>query len=273
MNKPFFLIAALLSLQAMAHDPTPTPITAGLQSRSYDLHEPASPIAVVIDMHGGLGSANFRWSVSDPSLLTFSDDEAVVMAFPDGSGSGSLLTWNAGTCCGYAETNNIDDIEFLDALVVELKADYPGLPIYMGGHSNGGQMAYRYLCEGSEAIDGLYSVSGVTAIASCAAQAIPVLHRHGVDDTNSPPLGGQTTGPSNEIHQSVRDSMDNVNSNRTSCCHDIVTSGLEVVETWDCNADMTVRFISDDPGTPSVDEGDHAWVDGTLGILWTEFGF
>ena len=47
-----------------------------------------------------------------------------------------LLTWNTGTCCGYAQQQRIDEIAFVRALLDTLQASYPVDPkrIFATGH-------------------------------------------------------------------------------------------------------------------------------------------
>ena len=52
------------------------------------------------------------------------DVEGFIAVYPQGSGgiAGKLKTWNAGTCCGYAMQQRIDEIAFVAALLDDLQA-------------------------------------------------------------------------------------------------------------------------------------------------------
>jgi polyhydroxybutyrate depolymerase len=56
-------------------------------------------------------------------------------------------SWNVeGGCCGWAGSNNVDDIAFLKALAPRID---PGhiRPLYLVGYSNGGRLAYDFACD------------------------------------------------------------------------------------------------------------------------------
>jgi polyhydroxybutyrate depolymerase len=93
--------------------------------RAYLLHVPPQaadkkPLAVVLNFHGGGGTAKGQkeWS----GLDAVADREGFLAVYPDGTErfGRHLLTWNAGTCCGYARTNAVDDVGFVIALLADL---------------------------------------------------------------------------------------------------------------------------------------------------------
>jgi polyhydroxybutyrate depolymerase len=95
--------------------------------RAYLLHVPPQaddkkPLAAVLNFHGGGGTAKGQkeWS----GLDAVADREGFLAVYPDGTGrfGRRLLTWNAGTCCGYARTNAVDDVRFVIALLADLAA-------------------------------------------------------------------------------------------------------------------------------------------------------
>ena len=91
------------------------------RTRSYILHVPANhsgrALPLVIVLHGATqGDANAE-SMSKMSVLA--DRENFIAVYPQGTGR--LVTWNAGNCCGYAQSNNVDDIGFLRALIAKLE--------------------------------------------------------------------------------------------------------------------------------------------------------
>src|SRR5262249_31377905 len=98
--------------------------------RAYLLHVPPQaadkkPLAVVVNFHGGRGTAKGQkeWS----GLDAVADREGFLAVYPDGTGrfGRRLLTWNAGTCCGYARTNAVDDVGFVLTLLADLATRTP----------------------------------------------------------------------------------------------------------------------------------------------------
>jgi polyhydroxybutyrate depolymerase len=118
------------------------------------------------------------------------------------------LGWNAGGgCCGLPAENAVDDIRYIRSVVAHLAAQY-GVDqnrVYGIGHSNGGMMTQRVMCE-----TGLFaaavSISGPLNLesANCsAARGKRVLAIHGDEDANVPIAGGRgTEGISHTIYNS-----------------------------------------------------------------------
>jgi len=108
-------------------DPNATPITApgdyrfsfahdGI-IREYLVHVPRSyhgqPTPMLIALHGGGGDADFQADDSKYKLISKSEQAGFIAVFPNGYGrlpGGIFATWNAGTCCGAAQKNNVDDV-------------------------------------------------------------------------------------------------------------------------------------------------------------------
>lgn len=198
------LLGLLRPLAARA-DETKTLQVGGL-TRSYIVHtppdlNPREALALVVVLHGGGGSA-----ASTNKQTHFSaqaDRSDFIVAYPDGSdrarplrsllGKAGFNTWNAGTCCGYAKQQNIDDVAFIRAMVAQMQKDYPINPhrIYATGISNGGMMAYRLACEASDVFAAIAPVSAVQTVRTCQpSQPVAVMHIHGTADQNVPMAGG-----------------------------------------------------------------------------------
>ncbi len=173
--------------------------------RTYILHVPPSynerhPVPLVISLHGGGGNAGHQRRVSDFNRLA--DDKGFIVVYPNGTGQrqDAILTWNGGTCCGYAMTNNVDDVGFIRALIAELASTYAIDPkrIYVTGISNGGIMAYRLACEASDVIAAIAPVAGTLNYEPCQpTHPVAVIHIHGTDDTHLPYNGG--VGPDSRV--------------------------------------------------------------------------
>jgi polyhydroxybutyrate depolymerase len=176
----------------------------GLQ-RTYILHIPPNydgsrPTALVLSLHGGGGNAASQRRVSGFNRLA--DENGFIVVYPNGTGrlQDALLTWNGGTCCGYAMTNNVDDVGFIRALVAELQNEFSLDPkrIYVTGISNGGIMAYRLACEASDLVAAIAPVAGTLNYAPCQpTQPVSVIHFHGTEDTHLPYEGG--VGPDSRV--------------------------------------------------------------------------
>jgi len=166
--------------------------------RTYLLHVPPQaadkkPLAVVLNFHGGGGTAKGQkeWS----GLDAVADREGFLVVYPDGTGrfGRRLLTWNAGTCCGYASTNAVDDVGFVLTLLADLAARTPvdHTRIYATGMSNGAMMSYRLAVEASEWIAAIAPVAGGMVVETFTPRrAMPVMHFHSVDDPRALYRGG-----------------------------------------------------------------------------------
>lgn len=189
------LVCALVSLapvSAAAAGDSTVYVRQGMLPRTALLHVPTGlgkdpPIVVVL--HGGTGTASqaktdYHWDVAG-------DTYKFVVVY----GAGVGLSWNAGDCCGYAFSQNVDDVGFLDALINKLIAQGSitnRSPIYATGISNGAMMAYRWACEGTKTVVGLGIVSGSRQFPTCASPRTPkIVAVHGDSDFNIPEDGNQ----------------------------------------------------------------------------------
>lgn len=182
-------------------------IEAGGRERSYIVHVPKSARAapaLILNFHGGGGEAMAHQKYVRMDALA--EREGFIAVYPFGSGrlKEKLLTWNAGTCCGSAARENVDDVGFVAALLDDLAArmSYDRARVYATGHSNGAMMAYRLGAELSGRIAAIAPVAGAMVLenpfgteADRAAprarqRAMPVLRIHSVDDPRALYAGG-----------------------------------------------------------------------------------
>lgn len=181
--------------------------------RTFRIHVPPSfkagtPTPVVLMLHGGGGSADqFEndSSVMDP----IADRDGFITVYPDGTGT--IKTWNAGSCCGKAKTDGIDDVAFMNALLdrIEAKTCVDKQRIFATGMSNGGLMSHRLACELSTRIAALAPVAGTIGVATCTPpRPVPIMHIHGTLDGHVPWNGGVGCGPSTEPFTSVPATID-----------------------------------------------------------------
>lgn len=167
--------------------------------RMYRLHVPPAaagrePLPVLLAFHGGGGQATqFESSSNLPPLA---EEEGFLLVFPDGTGVGSLHTWNAGGCCGSAASRGVDDVGFVSALLdhLALRVEVDPARIYATGHSNGAMMSYRLAMELGDRVAAVAPVGGAMIVDTFRpVRAVPVLHIHSVDDPRALYEGG--TGP------------------------------------------------------------------------------
>jgi polyhydroxybutyrate depolymerase len=150
---------------------------------------------VLLVFHGGGGWAGDikRYSGID----AIADREGFVAVYPNGTGRWGrrLLTFNAGTCCGYARDLGVDDVGFALALLDDLERRAPVAVdrVYATGHSNGAMMAYRLALAASDRIAAVVAVAGGVVTDFAPTGPVPVLHIHSVDDPRA--LYGGGLGP------------------------------------------------------------------------------
>jgi len=192
------LALVLVSLGAGDHDRS---LAFSGTTRTYIVHVPSRvsegrPLPLVLAFHGGGGSApGFK---AYAGLDALASREGFIVVYPDGSGrlGRRLLTWNAGGCCGYAATQNVDDVGFALAVLRDVARNVSVDParVYATGHSNGAMMAYRMAIDMSDRIAAIAPVAGaMQAPGFPPPRPVPVLHIHSVHDPRA--LYGGGLGP------------------------------------------------------------------------------
>ncbi|KAB2346358.1 alpha/beta hydrolase family esterase [Actinomadura rudentiformis] len=159
--------------------------------RPYLLHVPkrrkaGHPPPLVIALHGGLDDSTYIQKQS--GLDAVSERHGFVVAYPDGF----LRTWNAGGCCWFARLAGVDDVAFIDQLITTLIKEKLADPrrIYLTGFSNGGGLAYKYVCERPDRVAAIGVVSGALATLCPSRPKVSLLAFHGTDDFSVPYNGG-----------------------------------------------------------------------------------
>jgi polyhydroxybutyrate depolymerase len=172
-------------------------VTQNGRSRNYIVHSPQAASAaskpVIINMHGG--GANARNQQSYSGMDALADREGFLVVYPNGTGrfGDHLLTWNAGTCCGSAQKDNIDDVGFVRAVVDDLARRTPidRNRVYATGLSNGAMMAYRLAAEAPDLVAAIAPVAGAMVLPSFKPKRpMPIMHIHSVDDPRALFAGG-----------------------------------------------------------------------------------
>lgn len=237
-------------------------VTVDGRERHYRAHTPPGGGAgrpVVVFLHGGGGNGELFERVSHMDAVA--DEGRFVVVYPDGNGrlGDKLLTWNAGSCCGYARDRDIDDVAFIGALIDDVTARLKTTDVFVTGFSNGAMMTYRVGCELAGRVAAIAVVSGAMNLDACTpARPLPVLIMHGTADTAVPYEGG----PSNEAiptagswtNRSVPYAVDfwtRHNACETPAAR--TDDGPVHRDTYDCAAEVSVY---------TIDGGGHGWPGG-----------
>ncbi len=151
-------------------------------------------LPLVILFHGGGGDA--RQARRQYGMTALARREGFIVVYPNGSGrmGNRLLTWNAGTCCGYARERRIDEVAFVRALLDSLQATLriDAARMYATGISNGGMMAYLAACSLGGRIAAIGVVAGELTTTDCRPpRPVAVLAIHGTADDHLPFDGGR----------------------------------------------------------------------------------
>lgn len=160
------------------------------QRRDFVLHVPdgllaPAPLLVALHAHSQEPAAIRAYS----RLEALADEHGFVVAFP----SGAAGSWNAGACCFPGSVDDVDDIAYLDEvlLLAQRRALIDPDRISLTGGSNGAMMALRYACERSDVVASVAVVAG-PLVAPCAPTSpVDVLVLHGAKDTVVPLGGGR----------------------------------------------------------------------------------
>src|SRR5438105_14343154 len=97
-------------------------LRSGGLDRSYIVHVPQGargPLPVVINFHGGGGDGAGQQKYSQMDRVA--DREHFIAIYPNGV----RRTWNAGTCCAYAMSHQIDYVGFVRAIIHDVSKHTP----------------------------------------------------------------------------------------------------------------------------------------------------
>jgi polyhydroxybutyrate depolymerase len=159
----------------------------GTYTRQYKVHVPPSydakvPTPVVFCIHG-LAQNAVMFCVTGAAMDKKSNDAGFILVMPNGYQS----SWNAGTCCGAASTEKLDDVALFRAIFAEVNKhlNIDHRRVFATGLSNGAYMSYRLACDaadlfaavapGAGAI-GINSIGGGTNPASDFTACNPTAH-------------------------------------------------------------------------------------------------
>jgi polyhydroxybutyrate depolymerase len=168
------------------------------RTRTYLIHVPlsydgAKPVPLVLAFHGGATDAAFMTRFC--SLNDKADQACFIAVYPNGTGEfPRLLTWNAGSCCGFARRHQVDDVAFTSAILDDIQnvAAVDSKRVFATGISNGGMMAYRLAAELADRIAAVAPVAGTLCLdAPCPVRPVSVIYFHGTLDEFVPIAGGR----------------------------------------------------------------------------------
>ena len=188
-------------------------LTVDDQERSYLVHVPPNydrntPTPVVLIFHGA--GTNAQIMVVFCGLNKKSDDAGFIAVYPNGSGTGPFLTFNAGGLQGEAAKGRANDVKFVATLLDDLATVVNVDPkrVYATGISNGGMMSYRLAAELSDRIAAIAPVAGTMAIEDAnPTRPVSVMHFHGTADNMVPFAGPSANTPKFLTFKSVNDSI------------------------------------------------------------------
>ncbi len=158
---------------------------------SYD---PTKGTMLVLNFHGYSSNAIEEEVLA--RMNPVADTKNFIVVYPDGV----QASFNAGTCCGVAWSNSVDDVQFTRDLLAKLEGDYCIDPsrVYATGMSNGGFMSHRLGCAMSDVFAAIAPVAGVLGIPADECNPVrpmPVIDFHGTADPVVPFSGGPPVTP------------------------------------------------------------------------------
>lgn len=227
-------------------------------------YDPATGAPVVLNFHGYAGDPQQEEGLT---LMDAAADAAgYVVVYPQGTGE--LLSWNAGACCGQAAEEGVDDVAFVGTLLDTLEGDLcvDSRRVFATGMSNGGFFSHRLGCELASRIAAIAPVAGVMGIPTCnPSRPVPVIEFHGTSDPLVPYDGEPAIG-----YTSVADTISGW-VQRDGCQGQGVTTYAKgdatCVTYGECSAGVEVTLCT-------IAGGGHTWPGGTpfplLGVTSTD---
>ena len=178
----------------------------GLGMRRYSIYVPpfggdVNPHPLLLSLHGGGGTAMIQASTTQLNRLA--NDRKFHVAYLEGTGA--IQTFNAGSCCGFAQTHDVDDVAYVQAVLDDIEANdaVDTTKVFATGFSNGAMMSHRLACEMADRIAAIAPISGgsgqfdnvLNQYYLCnPARPVPVLQIHATNDRNYPFAGGPGDG-------------------------------------------------------------------------------
>ncbi len=184
----WLLIGSLLFMQPLGAGDHRRTVEVDGQDRSYLIHIPDSldltkPVPVVLILHGA--GMNGRMMIPFCGMNKKADAAGFVAVYPNGTGTGIFLTFNAGGVTGRKADGRPDDVRFIGSLLDDLSTvvRVDAKRVFATGMSNGGMMCYRLAAELAGRIAAIAPVSGTMAMdVAQPSRPVPIMHFHGTAD-------------------------------------------------------------------------------------------
>ena len=248
--------------------------TAATRPRTYELHVPPKRLTVasvpvawplVIVLHGSSADGKTIEQVSAMNALA--DSALFLVAYPDATSGNFGLSpsdWNAGTCCGGAYRDNIDDLALITAIITQASqhVSVNTKKVYVAGFSAGARMAYHVGCQLSGSIAAIGVVSGSLVDDACAPKnPMPLIAIHGTDDAEvaydeaAPPLPGTVPVAARILPPAVQ---------FWTALYKCTTGTRSPVTVHVSRNRFTACATGTDIDFYSIDQGTHGWPGGTV---------
>jgi polyhydroxybutyrate depolymerase len=206
------------------------------------------PAPLVLMLHGGGGSA--RQAERSYGWTELAREERFVVLHPEGL----HRTWNSeGGCCGRAESEQVDDVAFLEALIEAVSDEVPidADRVFVTGMSNGAMMAYTLVCR-TDAVAAIAPVAG-TMLDDCAEpRPVSVHHVHGLLDQSVRYDGSPGTGVAQVDGPSIPDVLDFWRTVNGCLAPTVVTAGPVQRTVARCSEGRSVELVT-------VEDAGHQW--------------
>ena len=161
----------------------------GFKAHLPPSYDPSKPMPLLFAIHG-LAQNAVMFAVDGSGFPAKSDKEGFILIMPTGNEKtgaawGTTGSWNAGSCCGGAQSSGVDDVAFFRAMVKEVSthANVDLNRVYATGLSNGAYMSYRLACEAADVFAAVAPGAGGVIVEACTpSRPVPVLAVHGDAD-------------------------------------------------------------------------------------------
>lgn len=164
-------------------------VNVGGVARTFLLHLPPAAadhrVPLVLVFHGHTGNA--KVALKSSRMNAVADSLGMAVVYADGSGRvrGVGLSWNVGTCCGWAQAHAVDEMAFVDTLRATMvrSGRVDSAAVFAAGFSAGGMLALKAACERPNIIRAVADLAGAMPNYPCSTTTpIGVLLVRGGDD-------------------------------------------------------------------------------------------
>lgn len=241
--------------------------------RSYVIRVPTElsrdtrRVPLVLVLHGGGGNADNAEKMT--GFTAKANQEGFIVVYPEGTGHRKdiFLTWNAGHCCAYAMSSQVDDVGFISALIDKLVETYPIDPkrVYVTGMSNGAMMTHRLGIALSSKIAAIAPVVGTLfGDEKKPEQPVSAIMLNGLLDKSVPYQGGAPGGrfASTWDGTATRPALDQATfwAGMSGCAAESAKDSQDTFTRWRyrCPAGQAVELYL-------VNDNGHAWPGGQQG--------